>query len=507
MPLTDHVVLKPTPTLNALWALKGEYDGATIGRLFALLSGSLRYAAEIWPDAYSDSDATLRIVKASDSPPLPEFGLEASGRIEIVELASPQGECVLLCDLVVAEAPLASEKRFGAPVLAPIGADACRIFWVDSVLPLATSPPRAEPATPRGLARLLLAPPSRASERKKLRDFFAEAPQTPTRRFEYNLLLRLIGAKPSKQAVPATDEWARVLAVARQDRPECLATLERLLADHRRADALAVRYGDMWRSTSVARSFLLFLTSATSGLLGALAPEIAAYTIVVQLAANALIFFDRRLARRRRWREKWIDYRSLAEQLRLARFIVLANAVSVRLAPRTWVEWWVLRALRAERPAPGLSSAASESIVAHLLKTEISGQIAYQRMAFRRFRRLDAKMRRAGQVALGATLLVGAAVAGMAFLRSGVAGVPWKSVVSLALIAAPGLLSTLNGVRTAFDVERQAERAGRIATSLAALARAASGAPATPELARAIALQSADIMNDEVSRWRVTTSS
>ena len=138
----------------------------------------------------------------------------------------------------------------------------------------------------------------------------------------------------------------------------------------------------------------------------------------------------------------------------------------------------------------------------HLRNIEIADQIAYHHAAFRRFRRLDARLRRAAVVALAATMALGAVFAVLALVGIGTSStVPLIAALSLSLSAAPALHTALDSLRDRLDVARQARRSGRIAAGLRRLAHALSDAPPSPALARAAALRAAAIMGEDVERW------
>ena len=275
----------------------------------------------------------------------------------------------------------------------------------------------------------------------------------------------------------------------------------RCSAEYQRADAQALAYGQRWRSTLATRSFMLLLGSVMSGLVGTLFPWLVVVTVPIQVFATGMIFADRRFATRRRWREKWIEYRRLAESVRLARFCILAGAPFPRTDAAYWPDWRLRRAIRSVPPAGAAREEQASDVLDHLRNVEIADQIAYHHAAFRRFRRLDARLKRAASFALFATVALGAVFAVLALTGKGSWTIPLTSSLSLALSAAPGLYAALDGLRGQLDVTRQAQRSGRIAAGLRRLARELSGAPPSAVLARAAALHAAGIMGEDVMRW------
>jgi hypothetical protein len=250
-----------------------------------------------------------------------------------------------------------------------------------------------------------------------------------------------------------------------------------------------------------ARSLLLFAANFASGFVGAVFPAATPVTLPLQFGMTGLLYLDQHIAKRSRWRSKWIDYRRVAEVARIDRFCVLAGAATPDGPDGSWIDWRLARVLRAAPPTAPLPERDAPAYLKYLSEVEIDRQIAYHRGAYRRFRRLDARLRRAAMVILLATAAVGAGLAGIAISGLVRAPVSLLSAVGLALSAGPGLFAALNGLRNLLDVERQGSRSARIGLSLRSLKRALQGAPPSATLARSAAARAAEIMLDDVSAW------
>ena len=72
----------------------------------------------------------------------------------------------------------------------------------------------------------------------------------------------------------------------------------------------------------------------------------------------------------------------------------------------------------------------------------------------------------------------------------------------MALTAAPAIYALLNGVRRDFDVVRQADRSRALAENLQKFSEIAAKLPPCAVTARAACARAADIMRDDVARWR-----
>ena len=223
-----------------------------------------------------------------------------------------------------------------------------------------------------------------------------------------------------------------------------------------RADALAIAYGEQWRSVLVARSLSFVFANAISGLVGALFPKLAIATIPIQFLATALIFVDRRMATRGRWRTKWLEYRTLAERLRVERFLALSGAAFPRAGASPWIEWLTRRLAL---PLPRAPDAAA--VLRRLVDVEMADQIEYHQGAFQRFGALDRRIRGAATSSLVGLMTLGAAIAVLGFTPYAMAASsPWPAV-GLALSVAPTIQATLNYVRRDLDVAGQLERSAR----------------------------------------------
>ena len=428
----------------ALWLADAPApDTGRIEATLSLLIGASNHARAQWPRVYGDPVGARIICPAAQAPPqaLVEAAKMAGCALSVID--GPMNFLLAQCDLAIVGSAGDLSRAGLLPALI-IASATDPVFRLDGggAHPIAASARRAdEPlsvAAPELIAAAALAPP-RGSETLRLADYLAEDPDLHVERHGYDMLLWLIGQRADALGAP-DDSWGRALALARRARPDALGAIEAMRAAHARADALAIAFGKRWRSMLVARSFLLLLASVCSGLIGTLFSWLSVVTIPIQAAITILIFVDERHAARNRWRGKWIEYRRLAETLRAARFLILCGTMPARAVETDWVEWLTRRAARAAAPFDALDDGAAAGVIAHLGEVEIGGQIAYHRAAFRRFRRLDHRIRRAAVIALGAFVALGAALGGLALAHFNVVSISFTSAISLAFMAAPGAL-------------------------------------------------------------------
>ena len=487
--------------VNVLWAAGGAVDAESAGRAFQALAEAGRLAAVKWP-AFYRPPALVSLLYARADPP-DEAALAAAAAAGLIvkpceardDAGGLAGELAIVATLETAALPPRIPVLVAGATLrlAAIDPNAAEFEGV--------TPSRGDSvATPALLAEALFSPPHNVLERRRLNEYLHEDVTASAMRFEYEVLLRLIGERAP--AFHETDDaWERAAAINAAANVDRSAALALLRDEYQRADALALAYGRRWRSTLAARSFLLFGTNLVSGLIGTLFPTLSIVTLPIQFAVTALLYLDQHVSGRRRWRGKWIDYRRAAEAMRIARFCLLGDAWFPISQSRTWIDWRLERVLRGAEPAAASSEADAARFLAYLAEVEIDRQIVYHRAAFRRFRRLNARLRRAAVFALLATIVIGGALAVVAAIGLSSRQIPVLGAIGLALSAGPGLYAALNGLRSQLDVERQAARSARIGLALRRLRRSLVGAPPSAALARAAATRVAQIMHDDLSSW------
>jgi hypothetical protein len=487
------------PAVNVLWAGGATTSTSSAEAGFGALAQAARRACEMWPEYYH-GEPVLRLVYDPIDPPSAEV-LAAARRtgVEPAPYAGPDQIRAAACDVAAVDGGF-DRIPLQLPGLA-LGSDDARLL-LPSSFPLPTQafgvapPPReAQMASPTNLAHATLAPPRGSRQRAALEAYQSESLGTRPLRFEYDLLLRLIGEDaPSGEG--EDDSWARAADFAGAG-----AELAAVRRDYERADALALAYGQRWRSNLAARSFLLFAANLCSGLIGALFPRLSAYTLALQVVATGLTYVDRYVSTRGRWRGKWLDYRRLAEALRIARFCSLGGAPAPIATPPTWIDWRTLRVLRAASAPVAITDARSRAFMDFLCEVEIDRQIAYHAGAHRRFRRMDARLRHAAAGALIASLALGAGFALAAAGAVKLAPFQWMSAAGLTAAAGPGLYAALNGLRLQLDLARQADRSARRGVALRRLRRAIAAAQPSAAVARAAAFRAAEIMHEDVLSW------
>ncbi|HLW90585.1 MAG TPA: hypothetical protein VKS78_04695 [Roseiarcus sp.] len=499
---------------RALWLGGANVrDAERVVAVLDLLVAAAKEASARWGRVYDETPVVEVVYPGQEAPT--DALIDAAGstgcrllrRDATVDFLAPQ------CDLAIV--PVASDlPRVGSlpAIIMASDVDEAPRFDLRGASLVAKQGRNSDlsiPASPRTIAAAF-APPRAGEESRKLIEYLAEPPDQRVGRHAYDLLLFMIGESSRPSSDASDDSWDRALDLVRQTRPGAAGAIEGLESHYVRADALAIAYGQRWRSTLVARSLLLLLVSIGSGMIGTLYPPSTIVTIPFQIIATVLIFFDRRHSQRNHWREKWIEYRRLAEVLRTGRLLVLCGVPHRWSSETDWVNWMHNRVTGASPSFEPLQDADAPAVLERLAGAEIGEQIAYHQAAFRRFRRLDRGFRRAANISL--FILIGFAIVlgGLALTPSHhfgpLSSTSLLSALSFALSGAPSLFGAMNNVRRELDVVRQGTRSAKVAAGLKRLTRDIAAAPHTAAVARAVGFRAVEIMNEAVFSWSSVVS-
>jgi Protein of unknown function (DUF4231) len=206
---------------------------------------------------------------------------------------------------------------------------------------------------------MLLLPPTVADERQaseRLHDYALEK----ERRWNLGLAFPLFqflfaGRKLRKtdlrleQAETAIDKgWQQEL---QQDPTGTLGnTGARVYAQYAQADMLANYYAQLYRSASV-MNYVFTAISVLMALMGLLVSDWKLWWVLLELGLISLVLINTSVGNKARWHQKWLDYRQLAESLRVM-LKLSPLAVNGQLFPsqlaqlhrgqgNRWVEWYL----------------------------------------------------------------------------------------------------------------------------------------------------------------------
>jgi len=357
-------------------------------------------------------------------------------------------------------------------------------------------------------------------QRQGLKDLVAETPRSADWRFEYPLLLKTLASRPNirrtfaaatgapEKTAPPVDEAALSAASANSKRLENVEHAREII------DGLAVQYGRRFRSSSVSQYLIVILGTWLSGLIGLLIPKLATASIGVQLLASALVLADAAFRARRRWQERWLDYRVVAERLRCLGFrysFGLGPGRRVQsAAPRrkSWADWYLVRTAHALGPPEGKIDAVSiGAAVDHLTKVEIPQQIDYHRVTFRQLGLLERRLSLAAHSSLLAAVVVAVLFAIAALHAGGMNAVGWRRSAILLLTLLPITMTTLNGLRVDADLARLVERSAQTTALLFRARRVMLTAPRDYDHVASNMQWLAATLRGELEEWRFVIES
>jgi hypothetical protein len=293
------------------------------------------------------------------------------------------------------------------------------------------------------------------------------------------------------------------------------------------ATGLSVYYATLYRSSFVLNYLLgaLAVFCAVFGLTAAYFREtdkdsswehIILASGWVEFLIIALVLVITYSGNHRRWHERWVDYRTLAERLRLAQFLAWlggggqqvslpAHLASYGNPAATWMHWHY----RAIERAAGLATASFDSNYLGACQKQwatqlIKDQEKYHSANERRFHRLDERLHR-----LGNAMFIGTLVAcGLHLLchwSDHQEASIWLTAVAASLPAIGGALAA---IRAQGEFRRVARRSAAMHRRLGELQLALASAPTrvgelnSVEL-RKLAEKVVNLMISETLDWRV----
>lgn len=378
--------------------------------------------------------------------------------------------------------------------------------------------------------RRLVEPPADVSARKCLDAFAAEFPRGHSYAGGFQLLERLtLGRAPKIRVDYArnhkrTSAWRETLEAAEVIGGKIFADRlkDRLKERWLRADVLAVHYAHRFR-TAFVTNFALAALAVLVGLVAVFAWDsltVKAVLVAVELCLIAVILFQTRQGVRARWQERWLDYRNLAEVLRLSRLFLLMGSSPIRpgssvgLTPgQTWVVWYLHAVLRDLPPPSGvIDEKTLQHVVEIAIREEIDAQIDYHQQTEARLKRLDHRLERAGELFLWGTI-----VAGLTYLLA-YAGSLAVSVATLAKAIKPwatlmgGTLPVMGAasfaIRATGDFRTAARESERMVATLRGIRPKLEAELSAPQRDRVryLVAEMMRIMSDDLRVWGVIYS-
>jgi hypothetical protein len=344
----------------------------------------------------------------------------------------------------------------------------------------------------------MVRPPPSAAEKSGLNQYFIEYQQLITPRFEFPLLMLLLGVlwpRKSDVLLPQPHALADKLR-------EAGAGPSAITAAFGWADSLAIRFAQDFRSAVVTN----FLISAIAVYVAVALPypwNAIELGLVFILVVNAFV------GHWRRWHHRWIEARELAERLRVA---AAMHELATRapgpfgIAP-TWPAWYARAVSREAGLRNGRLLGANLSAARVTLLKLVTDQASYHEKTARRFMRLHTRLNWVGLACFLTALLV---TAGILLVRAFhlfpfTARVAHFSTVASASL--PTLASASYGIRIIGDFEGAARRSLRMKAQLDSLASSIDEGGVELEWLRDRAHKASEILLGDVANWRLAAES
>ncbi len=296
------------------------------------------------------------------------------------------------------------------------------------------------------------------------------------------------------------------------------------------ANGLSVYYANNYRSSFVwiyllgALAVFLALIAKTvhsPGVRAANANARAPHAEMVCIAAEVVVIFGiiwlTWYGRRRRWHEQWIDYRTLAEQLRVTGFNSVLGGVwhQVNVPPHlatygnpaaTWMHWHA-RAVERAAGLPNIvvSTEYLSGLKELLLEALIAGQENYHVKNTDRLGSVDHRLRFFGEFLFLTTL--GACVIHFFVARHELSDT-WDRWLTFCAAFLPALGAAVAAIRSQGEFHRVVQRSLGMGEELEQLRQAVANLPVRPnelnsQLLQQAVEQTTRLMYTEVLDWRI----
>jgi hypothetical protein len=226
----------------------------------------------------------------------------------------------------------------------------------------------------------------------------------------------------------------------------------------------------------------------------------------------------------RKWHQRWIDYRTLAEHLRLSRCLILFGGGSQQKAyeghkstygnpANTWM-YWHYRAIERATGLPTLKFDSDFLISCKEIWKDglIQSQIDYHHSSFKRFEKMDERLHQTGSFLFVATLI--ACILHLAHLwlehDPRLNWIPENAGMWMTLLCAflPALGAAFAAIRNHSEVQRLAQRSKAMEETLVQLQKNMDEVPTSSDSLNSVKLRTHsnrvnDLMTNEMLDWRV----
>lgn len=355
----------------------------------------------------------------------------------------------------------------------------------------------------------LVRPPDDAAEAAKLARFLSETWKRRSWRPEFPLLMALAGVRRmrgSDVSLPDPDAVAAKMYESDErpvgkDGPERLTVLRAFAW----TDGLAQRYAQMFRSAYIANFVLaaLAIVTAAASIVGTSVAHWPKWPFVLaEIVFIVAIIANTSSGRRSAWRDRWLESRRAAEELRAALLLWLVGIKSTAGDDSSWAGWYA----RANGRMLGLRDANMDAAglddTAATIAATVNDQIAYHAANERRMHLLDHRLEKIGAAFFFTTLLVAVAYVAGVFLSLHLPH-GWPYLVTALTVGLPAIGAAAFGIRMIGDFADSARRSHAARLALTEVAARLSSTSGRWSDVQAAAVAASDAMLGDVERWRV----
>ncbi len=249
-------------------------------------------------------------------------------------------------------------------------------------------------------------------EHEQLAEYFAETEIQTNWRFEYPLMLSLLGVK----RLPRRPWHQGRVSDNHEIRQSGELDSRALDEAYDWANFLAIRYAQLFRSGHVT-NYALAALAVIVALTGLIVPSVKIYLVMVELSVIGLLFYNTHIGGRGEWHRKWLQYRHLAESLRPLIYLKRTGLagppfradfaeVSARHHEHPdWTRWYATAVWREmEAPVGTMTEETVRALAQDVLEEQVRPQAAYHKVNAERMHKVDHKLHEVGNFLVGAVI-------------------------------------------------------------------------------------------------------
>ncbi|MBL4772358.1 MAG: hypothetical protein JKX98_01745 [Alcanivoracaceae bacterium] len=277
------------------------------------------------------------------------------------------------------------------------------------------------------------------------------------------------------------------------------------------ADGLGVRYGQLYRSSYVTNFILAAIAVLLALLGGVLLSSYKVFFVMIETLIIFLILLNITWSSRKKWHQRWLDYRHLAERLRLsAIWTVLGSSKqstftkqNLQASDRSpnWVGWYALSLSKAIGvPTIRLDAKLLETIKGELKDISIS-QAEYHKKNSEIMEKLDHRLHKVGLALFGITFFA-CFIYIVGYSNEYIHHLINADWVTLITATFPAFGATIYGIRVNGDFGKIASQSNQSNKQLTLITKKLLDGELNYHLLHDVADEMDSIMLEDVSDWR-----